>query len=462
MVVPHGADRVGAGLHAVRRERSMGDRICRWIAVLVGLAWVAGAAPAYAQERVALVIGNGAYRNATPLPNPPNDAADLARALRRIGFTVIEGRDLDKHGLEDKIRAFGRALDRATTALFFYAGHGLQVAGRNYLVPVDAKLERPGDLSFETVEVGQVLGQMEAGTRVNLVFLDACRDNPLARTLARSLGTRSGSVGTGLASIQSAVGTMIAYATQPDNVAYDGEGRNSPFTAALLKHLPTPGLDVAVLMRRIRSDVVAATQSRQVPWDHSSLIGDVVLVPAAAATPGPGPTPSASTPSAAVPSGAADAERAWAVTKDTTSIAVLEDFVRQFGGTPYASMARARLDELRRDTSRQSLSGLGALDVVRSFYQALGNADGATASRLVVGEKRLSGPFNAEAITRFYSSLAEPLRIESLSPIGSDQVLVEYRYSKNRRTMCRGSAIVTVINRNGSLLIEGIKALRGC
>ncbi|MBK5961337.1 hypothetical protein CCR97_24485, partial [Rhodoplanes elegans] len=256
--------------------------------LLLAVAIPAGAGPAAAQERVALVIGNGAYRAATPLPNPPNDAADVAAALRKLGFTVIEGRDLDKAALEDKIRAFGRALDRASVALFFYAGHGLQVAGKNYLVPVDARLERPGDLSFETVEVGQVLGQMEAEARVNLVFLDACRDNPLARTLARSLGTRSASVGTGLASIQSAVGTMIAYATQPDNVALDGEGRNSPFTTALLKHLPTPGLDIAVTMRRIRSDVVAATRSRQVPWDHSSLIGDVVLVPS-------GGTPQAST-----------------------------------------------------------------------------------------------------------------------------------------------------------------------
>ncbi|MFL9823895.1 NADase-type glycan-binding domain-containing protein [Rhodoplanes sp. SY1] len=327
-------------------------------AMLLGVATLTCTTPVQAQERVALVIGNGAYRAATPLPNPPNDAADVAAALRRIGFTVIEGRDLDKPALEDKIRAFGRALDRASVALFFYAGHGLQVAGKNYLVPVDARLERPGDLSFETVEVGQVLGQMEAEARVNLVFLDACRDNPLARTLARSLGTRSASVGTGLASIQSAVGTMIAYATQPDNVALDGEGRNSPFTTALLKHLPTPGLDIAVTMRRIRSDVVAATRSRQVPWDHSSLIGDVVLVPGGGAPPqtatqrpAPGPaattTPSTTPPSAAAAGRGQDADIAyWNSVKDTGDAAQLRSYIAAFPNGTFVALAHLRLQEI--------------------------------------------------------------------------------------------------------------------
>ncbi len=228
-------------------------------------------------RRVALVIGNGKYRYAAELPNPSNDAADIAKALGKLGFDVVEGRDLDKRAMEDKIREFGRKLERADLALLFYAGHGLQVGGRNYLVPVDAKLERAGDLSLDTIEVGQILAQMEAEKRVNLVFLDACRDNPLARSFSRTLGARSTAVGSGLAAIQSAVGTMIAYATQPDNVALDGDGRNSPFTAALLKHIATPALEISALMKRVRADVIAATRERQVPWDHSSLVGDVIL-----------------------------------------------------------------------------------------------------------------------------------------------------------------------------------------
>jgi tetratricopeptide (TPR) repeat protein len=235
------------------------------------------ASPAPAGPRVALVIGNGDYRHASRLANPANDATDIAQALRRLGFDVVEGRDLDRRGMENKVREFGRKLDGAALALFFYAGHGLQVGGKNYLVPIDAKLERAGDLNFETIDVGNVLAQMETEKRVNLVLLDACRDNPLARSFARSLGTRSTSVGQGLASIQSAIGTMIAYATQPDNVALDGTGRNSPFTAALLKHIGTPGLDIGVVMRRVRTDVIAATLEKQVPWDHSSLTGEVIL-----------------------------------------------------------------------------------------------------------------------------------------------------------------------------------------
>lgn len=237
----------------------------------------APAATRPADVRVALIVGNGNYRHANRLYNPANDAADMAEVLRKLGFDVVEGRDLDKRSLEDKVREFGRKLDRANIALFFYAGHGIQVGGRNYLIPIDAKLERPGDLTFDTIDVSQVLAQMEAEQRVNLVFLDACRDNPLARSFASSLGTRSVSVGRGLATIQSALGTMISYATQPDAVALDGDGRNSPFTAALLKHLTTPGVEIGSVMKRVRADVVQATRGKQVPWDHSSLIGDVVL-----------------------------------------------------------------------------------------------------------------------------------------------------------------------------------------
>jgi uncharacterized caspase-like protein len=282
------------------RERPM-RLIATFVLALAALIDVASAAP----DRVALVIGNGAYRNAGALANPANDAADVAALLRNIGFDVVDGRDLDKRSMEGKIRDFSRKVDHASLVVFFYAGHGLQVGGRNYLVPVDARLERPGDLNFETIDVSLVLQQFEGDKRVSLIFLDACRDNPLSRSLARMLGTRSSTIGQGLASIQSPVGTMIAYATQPDNVALDGSGRNSPFTTALLKHMATPGLDISAVMKRVRSDVVGATQSKQVPWDHSSLLGDVMLVPANAAVTAPAPpavaAPAATAPPAAQP-----------------------------------------------------------------------------------------------------------------------------------------------------------------
>jgi uncharacterized caspase-like protein len=318
------------------------------VAIALAFDFLAGAAVA-APDRVALVIGNSAYKNAAMLPNPSNDAAAVAQALRKIGFEVVEGRDLPKRAMEEKIIEFSRKLDRASLGLFFYAGHGMQIGGRNYLLPIDAALERPGDLSFETIDLSQVLGQMEAEKRVNLVFLDACRDNPFAKSLARSMGTRSATVGQGLASVQSAVGTMIAYATQPDNVALDGAGPNSPFTAALLKYIGTPGLEVRAMMTRVRADVLAATNEKQVPWDHSSLIGEVVLAPLPNATPAVAAL--ASKPSGSVPPPAApavsEAGQAWAVTKDTTSIAVMQAFIKEFGNTVYGQMARARLQELQ-------------------------------------------------------------------------------------------------------------------
>jgi tetratricopeptide (TPR) repeat protein len=225
--------------------------------------------------RVALVIGNGAYVNVPPLLNPPNDAHDIAGALRELGFKVIEGYDLDGTKMRSKIAEFGAALPGAGVALFYYAGHGMQVAGKNHLVPTDARLERPSALSTEAIEVDSVLADMEAEKRVNLVFLDACRDNPLARSLARSFGpSRSATVTQGLAQLNSGIGTLITFATSPDTVALDGDGRNSPFTAALLKYIRTPGLEVRSMLTRVRAEVIRATREKQVPWDHSSLTGE--------------------------------------------------------------------------------------------------------------------------------------------------------------------------------------------
>ena len=234
--------------------------------------------PADTGRRVALVIGNGSYRHATVLPNPANDAADIAQALRELGFEVIEGRDLDWAGMRSKVKEFDLKLDNATMALFFYAGHGVQVEGRNYLVPVDAKLERAGTLDQDAFDVLSVLRPMEAEKRINLVFLDACRDNPFTRSLARSLGaSRSSAVGRGLAPIQRASGTLITYATEPGNVAADGEGRNSPFTAALLKHIRKPGIEIEQMMKLVRMDVLVATREKQLPKTNSGLPIEVFL-----------------------------------------------------------------------------------------------------------------------------------------------------------------------------------------
>ena len=249
--------------------------------------------PAAAEKRVALVVGNSGYVHANALPNPVNDAGDMAKALAEVGFEVILGLDLSKSGFDGKVRDFARALEKADVALLFYAGHGLQVSGKNYLVPVDAKLQVERDLDFEAISLDFVLKQMELDRddKTNIVFLDACRDNPLVRNLARSMGTRSGTIAQGLAQVQAGVGTFIAYSTQPGNVALDGEGRNSPFTAALVKDLRLPDRNLNAVMIEVRKDVTAATGGKQVPWDLSALTGDFYFQLAAA--PGTLPRPDA-------------------------------------------------------------------------------------------------------------------------------------------------------------------------
>lgn len=244
-----------------------------------------GPSPAISTDRIALVIGNGAYVNAPHLPNPPNDARAIGRALRGIGFTVIDGTDLDHNGMERTIVDFLRKASLARIALVFYAGHGVQIDGKNYLVPIDAKSMMRSTVTFELIDVDRILASLDDEARANIIILDACRDNPLETRLA----TRSAARGAGLAGYSTvASGMLIAYAMAPGMTAADGTGQNSPFTTALVKHIGTPGLEINQLLNRVRKDVVDATSRQQIPWTNSSLLGDVVLTdgkPSAAAHP---------------------------------------------------------------------------------------------------------------------------------------------------------------------------------
>ncbi len=224
-----------------------------------------------AAQRVALVVGNSAYQHATELGNPGNDANDVAAVLKQYGFEVVLGLDLDKAGFEAKIRQFVQALKGADAGVFFYAGHGLQVAGQNYLVPVDAKLEDAEGIEFELIRLDVVQRIMERETRASVLFLDACRNNPFARSLARAFGTRSGDIGRGLAPVESGIGTLISFSTQPGNVALDGRGRNSPFAGALVNELSHSHEDLNAILIGVRNDVMRETSNRQVPWEHSAL-----------------------------------------------------------------------------------------------------------------------------------------------------------------------------------------------
>ncbi|MBN8991723.1 MAG: caspase family protein [Rhizobiales bacterium] len=268
---------------------AFGGKICMLAAVTAMLSLLS-AAPAAAEKRVALVVGNSAYQNVTRLDNPRNDAALMAETLRGLGFTLIGGRaqlDLDKAAMDGVVQNFGRQVQGADVALFYYAGHGVQVAGSNYLVPVTANPTREADVDFQMVDVNLVLRQMQgSGTRLNMVILDACRNNPFG---ARGLRASDG----GLAQMRAPEGTLISYATQPGNVAQDGNDGNSPYTKALASTIKQSGLDIFQTFNRVGLAVKRDTGGSQQPWVSSSPIdGTFYFVP---------PSPSPSTQVAVAP-----------------------------------------------------------------------------------------------------------------------------------------------------------------
>src|SRR5215470_15787187 len=309
-------------------RHSAGLRLIGLLTAVITAAAISWAAQA--QDRVALVIGNSKYISANGIPNAVNDARVMARALREIGFVVADGYDLSRDSMERQIREFLRKSEAAHVALFFYAGHGLQVDGRNYLLPVDAKLEAASDLGFETIGLDNILESLDGASRTNIIILDACRNNPFAQRLASRFGAaRSVTVLSGLAGYSNlGTGTLIAFSTAPGAVAADGSGPNSPFTRALAKHMRTPGLEVRQMLTRVRAEVAAETQGRQIPWDNSSLLGEVYLA-------GPGRpdqqrvdvAPAVPAPAAPVP--AAD-DLLWEAIKGSSVAAVFEEFVKKF------------------------------------------------------------------------------------------------------------------------------------
>jgi TPR repeat protein len=244
------------------------------------LIWLTfGAAIAHAETRVALVIGNGSYREVATLANPPNDARDVAAELKTLGFKVTLGVDLDQASMERAIAEFTLAAASADVSLFYYGGHGVQLAAHNFLIPVDAQLHSEGDIYKHSVNFDEVLKAQE-GEGVHLVFLDACRTNPLKDAPASARAE-------GLARVGNAAGFLIAFATQPDNVAFDGAGRNSPFAQSLLGHLATVGQNISSMMIEVRKDVIAATGGAQIPWENSSLTRQFYFSPGEASNGSP-------------------------------------------------------------------------------------------------------------------------------------------------------------------------------
>jgi uncharacterized caspase-like protein len=281
-----------------------------------GLALSVLSTPAAADQRVALVIGEGGYQAAPELANPPNDARDIAQALRTLGFDVTLRIDVDQAQMTKAIADFGARAQHADISLFYYGGHGLQIQQRNYLVPVDAVLRSVADVEQRTVTLDSVIDAMAKAPGRRLVFLDACRENPAKRQNVEATP--------GLARVGKAADFMIAFATQPDAVAFDGAGRNSPFAQALLAHLTSSGVDLSNMMIAVNHDVSVATGGEQVPWENFSLTRQVYLA---------GEGPADASPEAAL----------WRLAAPARDGALLDVYLQRYPGGPHAADARSLL-----------------------------------------------------------------------------------------------------------------------
>ena len=304
--------------------------------------------PAPAAQRVALVIGNATYAHVPALANPLNDAADIGGALDRLGFAVTRLENADRASLWRGLQEFALAASASEIAVVFYAGHGIEVDQRNFLVPVDARLASDQDVEFEAVPLELVSRAVERASGLRLVILDACRENPFAVQMQRAGATRS--IGRGLARVEPSGETLVAYAAKEGTVASDGAGRNSPYSEALLGHLEEPGLEVGLMFRKVRDAVVGLTGGRQEPFVYGSLSSRGVYLAAAPAPPVAAAIPPVQ-PSGAEESGAsrvvAQGELLfWESVKDSEDPADIRVYLDHYPGGTYEALARNRLKRL--------------------------------------------------------------------------------------------------------------------
>ncbi len=317
------------------------------VAVLA-LPLVLAVPPSMASQRAALVIGNAAYAHAPRLANPLHDAADIGTALERLGFAVTRLVNADQETMRRALHDFAKAASASEVAVVFYAGHGIEVDGRNFLVPVDARLLSDGDVEFETVPLELVSRAVERARGLRLVILDACRENPFAALMQRAGATRS--VGRGLARVEPSGETLVAYAAKEGTVAADGRGRNSPYSAALLTYIGEPGLEIGLMFRKVRDAVLAATGGAQEPFIYGSLSSRGVYLAGAPepAAPSAASSGNASGAAARLTAEQLAAERLfWETVKDSADPAELEAYRKRYPEGTYAVLAASRLERLR-------------------------------------------------------------------------------------------------------------------
>jgi hypothetical protein len=296
--------------------------------LLVGVGLMAQVSPCLADKRVALVIGNSKYKNTPSLVNPENDAADVAEALRAVGFQVTLRLDAEKRQMDQAIAQFAREASDSDAALFYYAGHGMQFQGRNYVMPVDAELQDEISLRYEMTAIEDVKAALERSNGVKIMVLDACRNNPLATKLVRSISAVSRDIPNvqGYARPEKTRGMIVVYATQADDVANDGVGRNSPFSTAFLKEIKEPGVEIGTMFRRIGGDVYQATNGQQSPELSISLVPEYYL------------------------NQSETDQTIWARIRATTDSATIQKFIERYPESFYAPDAKARLDLLDRES----------------------------------------------------------------------------------------------------------------
>ena len=321
-------------------------------AILSLFCMLLSAQAAMADRRVAFVVGNGAYKNVAQLPNPAIDANAMAGVLRNVGFEVVEGTNLTRDKMTERLLEFGKKAQGADVAVFFYAGHGIAISGTNYLLPIDADIKSEMDVKLgAAINIDLTLDQTMSDAKVKLVFLDACRDNPFTAKIKSNSATRSVSVQSGLAEMKSGEGTLIAFATGPGQTALDGqEGTNSPFTRALIAHITTPGVEIQQAMTEVRAQVNQETNKGQLPWGHTNLIGSVYLNPAAAP---PAYAASSSAPAAvASTSGSTDVElEFWRSVKESNKPEELNAYLTNYPNGQFKPLALARIAALENGPS---------------------------------------------------------------------------------------------------------------
>jgi hypothetical protein len=303
---------------------------------------------AFADKRVAFVVGNAAYKNVPALPNPAIDAQTMASTLRNVGFDVVEGINLTRDRMSEKLLDFGRKAEGADVAVFYYAGHGIAVNGTNYLLPVDADLKSEMDVKLgAAINVDNTLEQTMQDAKVKLVFLDACRDNPFAAKIRSAKATRGVTVDSGLAAMTSGTGTLIAFATGPGQTALDGDqGANSPFTRALVANITRPGVEIQQAMTAVRAQVNEETNKNQLPWGHTNLIGSVYLNQAALPADSTKAEAPAGTTAAATPASDVEVEF-WRSVKDSSKVEELNAYVTNFPNGAFKALALTRIAALQ-------------------------------------------------------------------------------------------------------------------